>query len=118
MGAFLGTATNNVAEYAGLALALHLFTPQPNDPPRILRIHADSLLMVKQFNGQFRVKNERLKGWFALVKDLARNVTCTVTHVRRELNKQADRCANEGIDQKIAPPASFTALLSQRGLLP
>lgn len=118
MGIYLGKTTNNVAEYAGLALALHLFTPQPTDPPRILHIHADSLLMVRQFNGEFKVRNERLKGWFALVKDLARGINCTVSHVRREYNKEADRCANQGIDDKVAIPESFRKMLVERRLLP
>lgn len=118
IGAYLGTATNNVAEYAGLALALHLFSPQPSDPPRRLIIHADSLLLVRQFNGSYKVRNERLKGWFALVKELARNIDCTVSHVRREQNKEADRCANEGIDNKGVLPPTFKKLLSERGLLP
>ena len=117
LGFYLGKHTNNVAEYAGLALALHLFAPRPGDSPTHLKIHADSELLVKQFNGIYKVKNERLRRWFAFVKALAAPVSCTVSHVRREKNTEADRCANKGVDEKTPPPESFKKMAVARKLL-
>ena len=63
-------------------------------------IRADSELMVKQINGEYKVKNEGIKPVFAKVKvKLAHFASWKVEHVRREYNKRADELANEAIDK-------------------
>jgi ribonuclease HI len=100
--------TNNVAEYAALILALQtLIRIQWKGP---IAIHADSLLMVKQMNKEYRVKNPQLLYWYTLATKLRSQITCTITHVRREHNTQADAMANKGIDEKIQPSAEFEQL--------
>jgi ribonuclease HI len=100
--------TNNVAEYAALILALQkLITLRWQGP---VAIHADSLLMVKQMNNEYRVKNPQLIYWHRLAVLLKSKVNCTISHVRREHNTQADAFANKGIDEKIPTPAEFEEL--------
>ncbi len=100
--------TNNVAEYAALILALHILTKLQWEGP--IAIHADSLLMVKQMNKEYRVKNQQLLYWYTLATTLKSQINCTITHVRREHNVQADAMANKGIDEKIAPSKEFEQL--------
>jgi ribonuclease HI len=93
----LSLATNNVAEYNGLLAALRWGVQQ-----RVATLHvrADSELMVKQMRGEYRVKNPGLQPLFEEAKSLARQIgRVTFEHVRREFNKDADRLANEAMDE-------------------
>jgi ribonuclease HI len=92
----IGTATNNVAEYTalveGLALASELGVKD-------LAVFSDSELLVKQMNGEYRVKNPDLLDLYQEAKRLiARFERVTLTHVRREQNKRADEIGNEALD--------------------
>ena len=92
----LGKATNNVAEYHGLLAALRWALERG-----VARLHirADSLLLVEQMRGNFRVKNARLLPLYQEAQRLAGQVgVVTYEHVRRELNKDADRLSNLGMD--------------------
>lgn len=93
----LALATNNVAEYSGLLAALRWAVAQGIST---LHIRSDSELLVKQMKGEYRVKNAGLQPLYeqarALVKQIGR---VKFEHVRRELNKDADRLANEAMDE-------------------
>jgi len=94
---FLGHTTNNVAEYkavlVGLAGAL------AHGVERI-EVRADSELLIKQLKGEYRVKSPGLRPLFDEARKLiARFKSVKLTHIRRELNGEADRLANQGIDQ-------------------
>ena len=93
----LAMATNNVAEYSGLLAALRWAAAHGI---RTLHIRSDSELLVKQMKGIYRVKNAGLQPLHedarALVKQIGR---VTFEHVRREFNKDADRLANEAMDE-------------------
>lgn len=106
--------TNNVAEYAALVLALQTILQKGWKGP--VAIHADSLLVVKQMNREYRVKDPHLIHWNLLASKLKTFVPCTITHVRREYNAEADALANSGIDQKIKPSEEFEKLW--RGAIP
>lgn len=100
-GRFLGTATNNVAEYE--ALLWGMATAQEYADARHLTVLADSELLVKQMNGQYRVKNEGLKPLYERACKLARHFgSVTFKHVRREHNTEADALANEAMDMRTA----------------
>jgi probable phosphoglycerate mutase len=95
-GAAIGTATNNVAEYSGLiaglrkALELHVSE---------VELVSDSELMVKQMRGEYRVKNEALRGLFTEANALARRLeSVEYRHVKRAHNELADRLVNEALD--------------------
>jgi probable phosphoglycerate mutase len=65
-----------------------------------LRIRSDSELLVKQMRGEYRVKNPGLQPLYEEAGALARRIgRVTFEHVRRELNKDADRLANEAMDE-------------------
>jgi len=93
---FLGTATNNVAEYRGLVAALEYAQKHGH---RLVRIKSDSELLVKQMRGEYRVKNAGLQPLFQQARAIAASFDRIVfEHVRREQNKDADRLANLAMD--------------------
>jgi ribonuclease HI len=93
---YLGRATNNVAEYEGLLMGLEAVLDLGR---KNVIVQSDSELLVRQLNGQYRVKDEKLKVLFERVMALLRQFdSYRIIHVRRELNKLADRLANQGID--------------------
>jgi ribonuclease HI len=92
----LGRATNNVAEWTAVLLALE-------EARRLGATHVDlrmdSELVARQISGVYRVKHPDLKPIHAAVMDLLRLLDgYTVGHVPRELNKDADRLSNVAID--------------------
>jgi ribonuclease HI len=94
---FLGSCTNNIAEYSGLLAALRWAAGQKI---RELRVRSDSELLVKQMRGEYRVKNPGLLPLYEDARSLMRRIgKVTFEHVRREFNKDADRLANEAMDQ-------------------
>ncbi len=95
---YLGTCTNNVAEYKALLIGL-------DEALRLgcadLEIALDSELIVRQIQGRYKVKNEALLVLFQQVRErLARLGKWSVVHVPRAQNARADQLANRGIDQK------------------
>jgi len=93
----LGHATNNVAEYRALLLALDRAERRGATE---VWIESDSLLLVEQILGRFRVKAVHLQPLFA--EALRRSKAFprfAIRHVRREQNVDADRLANLGADE-------------------
>ncbi len=100
--AYIGEATNNVAEYRALILGLTESAPFASD----LVVHCDSELVVRQVNGEYKVKNPQLKELIGKVAALAsRFDSIEVRHVPRELNARADAAANEAIDDHLVDGA-------------
>jgi ribonuclease HI len=96
----LPLATNNVAEYNGLLAALRWATEQG---VTALHVRADSELLVKQMRGEYRVKNPGLQPLYEEARSLVRQIgRVKFEHVRRERNKDADRLANEAMDEAAA----------------
>jgi ribonuclease HI len=95
-GAFIGHATNNVAEYKGLLAALRYASDHGH---RTLTVRSDSLLLVQQMLGNFKVKNAGLQALHREAREwVARLDRVRFEHVRREQNKDADRLANQAMD--------------------
>ena len=96
----LGIATNNVAEYNGLLAALRWAIA--NGVSR-LHVRSDSELLVKQMKGEYRVKNPGLQPLYEDARALVRRIgQVRFEHVRREMNTDADRLANEAMDDAAA----------------
>jgi ribonuclease HI len=94
---FLGHTTNNVAEYKAVLLGLAGALAQGIDR---IEVRADSELLIKQLKGEYRVKSPGLRPLFEEARRLiSRFTSVKLTHIRRELNGEADRLANEGIDR-------------------
>ena len=92
----IGKATNNVAEYTALIRALELAHELG---VRKLAVFSDSELLVKQMNGEYKVKNAELQDLFREAQHIRKQYeNVTLTHVRREFNKDADRLCNEALD--------------------
>ena len=99
-GQYIGETTNNVAEYKALLLGL-LRALQHGI--RRLEVRADSELMIKQLRGEYQVRAEGLKPLFAEAKGMiGRFEAVRLVHVRREQNVEADRLANQAIDDEKA----------------
>lgn len=97
-GRFLGATTNNVAEYEALIWGLENVSAMGFAD---VTVFADSELLVRQVNGQYRVKNEGLKPLFLRALELLRSfASYRVSHVRREQNAEADAMANEAMDSR------------------
>ena len=91
---YLDDATNNEAEYKALIVGLkYLLELNLLNP----KIYSDSELIVKQVNGEYKVKNDRMKYLHSQVMTLLNDFDgWELTHILREKNKVADKLANEG----------------------
>lgn len=94
---YLGTATNNQAEYKALLLALEYAVKEQSEK---LQLYSDSELIVKQLKGEYRVKDKQLKELFLTARALIAKINnFSIEHLPREKNKRADQLANLAIDQ-------------------
>ena len=94
---YLGTATNNVAEYTAIIIGMEMAIAHEVTE---LDARMDSELAVKQLKGEYRVKNENLARLYLQVIDLSHKFKkVSFTHVRREKNKHADALVNKVIDE-------------------
>jgi ribonuclease H / adenosylcobalamin/alpha-ribazole phosphatase len=95
-GERIGRATNNVAEYSGLLAGMRKAAELGITE---LDVVSDSELLVKQMQGEYRVKNEALRALWEDATDLERRFRrVRYTSVRREHNELADRLVNEALD--------------------
>jgi ribonuclease HI len=93
---FIGVATNNVAEYRGLLAALEWAREHGL---KRMHVRSDSLLLVQQMLGRFKVKHPGLQPLYAKARLLAHEIgRVTFEHVGRALNAEADRLANTAMD--------------------
>lgn len=95
-GSYLGVTTNNQAEYQAVKLALE---EAQRLGLRIVHVHLDSLLVVNQMSGIYKVRNRDLWPIHAAIKEAIKQFKkVSFTHVPRELNKLADSAVNETLD--------------------
>ena len=86
---YIGNTTNNVAEYIALKIGIE----------KAIKLKAtnvdfnlDSELIVKQLNGEYKVKNDRLKPLYYSIKSLLGDIdNFSINHIPREMNKKADK---------------------------
>jgi ribonuclease HI len=97
----IGVATNNVAEYRGLLAALDWAKAHGC---HALHVRSDSLLLVQQMLGNYKVKNAGLQPLHARARLLTHEIgRVTFEHVGRALNAHADRLANAAMDMARKP---------------
>lgn len=98
IGKFLGVSTNNQAEYQALIAGLEAVERyQPDE----VTVKMDSELVVKQMNGQYRVRHPEIIPLFSQAVELAAKLPhVTFQHIPREQNPGADRVANVAIDTR------------------
>ena len=97
-GCYFGKLTNNMAEYMALTFALIVLLELG---VKSATVYSDSELLIRQLNGKYRVKNERILPLYLQIKYILRSFKkIKFCHIRREKNKAADRLANRAIDEK------------------
>ncbi|HET8709457.1 MAG TPA: reverse transcriptase-like protein [Candidatus Saccharimonadales bacterium] len=102
-GIYLGITTNNQAEYTALKLGLE---EARNMGARRVHVYMDSMLVVNQMKGIFKIKNRDLWPINEAIKDLVKQFEkVEFTHVPRELNKAADAAVNRAMDEVLRPKA-------------
>lgn len=95
-GEYLGVTTNNQAEYQAVRTGLE---EAKKRKARVVHVYLDSLLVVNQMRGEFKVKNRELWGVHGAMKDLVATFEKVIfTHVPRELNRVADAEVNIALD--------------------
>jgi ribonuclease HI len=96
---YIGSATNNVAEYSALIGCLQMAM---KTSCKHLVVHSDSELMVRQLQGRYKVKEPHLRKYFERTQLLlkAAPFNFAIHHIEREKNKEADELANRGIELK------------------
>ena len=119
LGKFIGRTTNNFAEYQGLLAALEYALS--HGYPR-LRVLTDSELMARQISGQYKVRSPDLKPLYDKAQAMiARLESFSIRHVYREQNREADRLANQAMDDAErgmrGPPQRHVAPRVQQGSL-
>lgn len=93
----IGFATNNIAEYTAL---IRIMEKALELGFKRITVHMDSELAVKQMTGAYKVKNEGLLPLFNKAQRLSRRFeSFSIVHVRREMNKEADKLANAAMDK-------------------
>ena len=96
-GIYLGLTTNNQAEYRALKFGLE---EAKKMHVRVVHVYMDSLLVINQMLGIFKVKNRDLWPIHAAIKEIIPDFEhVSFTHVPRELNKIADAAVNEALDE-------------------
>ncbi len=100
LGDYLGTHTNNYAEYSGLIRGVEAAV---NLGVRKLEIRADSELVVRQILGIYRVKNATLRPLYQQAMDLLNKIPAwSIQHVYRSSNTRPDELANMAMNRKRA----------------
>ncbi len=100
---YFGICTNNQAEYQALLEGLKIVESKLSTDElheTSLKIFLDSELMVRQINGEYKIKNEGLKPYYDQIQQiLSQFGQVTVTHVLRANNKLADMMLNAVLDR-------------------
>lgn len=115
-GFFVGTRTNNQAEYLGLLIASYFVKEYAKHHETIL-VYSDSQLLVRQMTGVYKVRDPLLKKMQFVAYELLRPYNVKFCHIYREHNVRADLMANRGIDKSVPLPKKFIDLMQHYGIL-
>jgi len=97
---YIGINTNNQAEYVALLQGIKTCVKKGI---KNLNCFADSELMVKQLNGEYKMKNAGLKPLYRQVKEMKKSFkSITFNHVPRAKNKIADSLVNQALDEYLS----------------
>jgi ribonuclease HI len=109
---YIGTGTNNVAEYYALIAALDYAISHSIGA---LRIRSDSELLVRQMQGRYKVKSPDLRPLYERARKMSQGLASfAIEHVGREQNSEADALANQALDStgRRSPDAGLAASTS------
>lgn len=102
-GKYLGIATNNIAEYTAVEIALQDLAKELGEAVSAtnLNFYTDSNLLANQLSGKFKVKNPAIAEKIRLIKQLqSKFAAVTYNHIPREQNTEADREVNKILDSQ------------------
>src|SRR5579864_2541178 len=94
---WIGHQDNNVAEYAALMEALQYAVARK---ARKLHVYSDSEVVVRQMTGEYECRSPRLYSLHWTCRKLARSLAFSISHVRRELNAEANRLAQSALRKR------------------
>ena len=98
---YLGIQTNNYAEYSAVIIILQRIIDTHMNVNNSFEVCMDSLLVVKQINGEWKVKHKNIIPLFNKLKEIISHFeNITFTHVYRSLNTRADLLANKAMDSR------------------
>ncbi|MGO4758011.1 reverse transcriptase-like protein, partial [Streptomyces sp. 2MCAF27] len=95
---YIGTATNNVAEYRGLIAGLRAARALDPEAGVQVQVRMDSKLVVEQMSGRWKVKHPGMRPLAAEAREIFPPGQVSYEWIPRERNKHADRLANEAMD--------------------
>ena len=95
IGEFLGEQTNNYAEYMAVVRAMEFIQEKGI---KSAKFYLDSQLVVRQLNGEYKIKSENIKHLNQRVNELRSGLDVSFEHVYRENNKEADAVVNQVLD--------------------
>ena len=108
---YIGETTNNVAEYLALIYALQQAL---RDGCTALAVHTDSELLARQINGQYRVRDPRLRLFHDLALELVKGFAqWSIQHIPRSRNAQADRLAGNAVKSHQSKTAISMSQISK-----
>lgn len=103
---YLGIQTNNFAEYGGVLLALSWIKENQNLLSKKIIFHLDSELVAKQINGEYKIKNKKLKEVYLEIKTILESLSpilvdpkISFKNISREKNSKADFLVNKKLDE-------------------
>lgn len=105
-GQFIGRATNNTAEYLAVIAAMNWIIKNKkklNPKPNYLQFFSDSLLMVNQLKGIYKIKNDNLRNLAIKIKSLERLLKLEIkySYIPREKNTEADNLLNQALNKAL-----------------
>lgn len=93
---YIGTGTNNIAEYTAVIRALET-AHQLGE--KEVHLKSDSQLVIKQLNGEYKVKDPKLKPLKRRIDELCKGLEVHFEHIPREKNEEADKLSKEGAER-------------------
>lgn len=103
-GQYIGETTNNVAEYKAVAFALHKLKAligSDQSKQSAVQVMTDSELLVKQLNGEYKVKEPSMQELFFEIWNLRLDFArISFSHIPREQNSEADKMVNWALDKE------------------
>ncbi|RZT64021.1 ribonuclease HI [Microcella alkaliphila] len=100
LGVWVGTASNNVAEYRGMIEGVR--TAIALDPTAELTVRLDSKLVVEQMTGRWKIKHPAMAELAAEARDVLTGTPVRFEWIPREKNTRADACANQAMDARAS----------------
>lgn len=114
-GFYIGTKTNNQAEYYALVIGI-VFAQKYMTKGEHLIIISDSQLLVRQMNGVYKVRDAGLRQLKELAEKLLHGHTHSIEHVLRQYNQLADAMANRGVEKKTLLPQEILYTLQHHDI--